>query len=402
MAAGCSKDVKQQPQDSKGIGPVVRVTKPTLRKVTDYAYFTGRTESPQSVKVQARVTGYLVKTYFKEGAEVKAGEQLFLIDPRPYQAALDRALGQVQLTEAQLKLAKADYARALEIAKTPGAISRQDVDKYAAARDEAVAAVAAAKANSESAKLNLGFTRIESPINGVVGRFMLTTGNLIKQDQSLLTTVVSQDPMYVYFDVDEHAMLRIERMFQRGVIDEKEMKVGFPVDIGLADEGDAFPHRGRIDYIGNQTDPGTGTRQVRGLFSNPPLKYKNYRLLTPGMFVRIRLPIGAPHDAILVPQEAVGTDQGKKYLKVVNDKNVVEYRPIALGAQQPDGLQVVIPVKMIRTKDGLKQADDKTSKKEKIIDSIKLGERVIVGGLQFVHAGMKVAPEPVESDNNKR
>ncbi len=400
LGMGCSDKGKQEQSDSKDAGPVVRVTKPTARKVTDYAYFTGRIEAPESVKIQARVTGYLDTVDFVSGAEVKVDQRLFLIDPRPYKAALDRELGRVRLAEAHLKLTKADYARALEIAKTPGAISKQDVDKYAAARDEARAAVAAAKADSEAARLNVEFTRIISPIDGVVGRNLLTIGNLVKQDETLLTTVVSQNPMYAYFDIDEHALLRIQRMIEKGQVDRKEEKKGFPVEMGLSDEEDRYPHEGKIDFINNRIDPSTGTLQLRGTFANPSLDYKNYRLLTPGMFVRIRLPIGSPHDAILVPPKAVGTDQGKKYLKIVNDKNIVEYRPVTLGAQQPDGLQVVIPVKMVRTKDGLRQADEKELSGGKTIDSIELGERVIVGGLQFVHSGMHVRPKPIKSDDS--
>lgn len=402
LGLGCSDEGKLRQSDSQDAGPVVRVTKPTSRKVTDYAYFTGRIEAPESVNIQARVTGYLDTVDFTPGAEVKAGQRLFLIDPRPYQAALDRALGQVQLAEARLKLAIADYARALEIAKTPGAISKQDVDKYAAARDEATAAVAAAKANSEGARLNVEFTRIIAPVDGVVGRNLLTIGNLVKQDETLLTTVVSQDPMYAYFDIDEHALLRIERMIEKGEVDREAEEEGFPVEVGLSDEEDRYPHKGKIDFVNNRIDPSTGTLQLRGTFANPSLDYKRYRLLTPGMFVRIRLPIGSPHAAILVPLKAIGTDQGKKYLKVVDDKNVVEYRPVTLGAQQPDGLQVVIPVKMIRAKDGLRQADEKTAAGEKTIDSIRLGERVIVGGLQFVHSGMHVTPRPIESESKEK
>lgn len=412
LCLGCSDKGDNKSADEQQTGPVVRATKSISRKVTDYAYFTGRIEAPESVKIQARVTGYLDSVDFEPGAEVKTGQRLFLIDPRPYKAALDRALGQVQLTEAQLKLAKADYARAIEIAKTPGAISKQDVDKYAAARDEGVAAVAAAKANSEGARLNVEFTSIIAPVDGRVGRNLLTIGNLVKQDESLLTTVVSQDPMYAYFDIDEHALLRIQRMIEKGEVDKKAKKEGFPVEVGLADEENRYPHKGRVDFINNRVDASTGTIQVRGTFANPSLDYRNYRLLTPGMFVRVRLPIGDPHDAVLVPQKSVGTDQGKKYLKVVNEKNIVEYRPITLGEQQPDGMQVVIPVKMIRTKDGLRQADEKTAdgenvaenttektaNGEKTFDSIKAGEPIIVGGLQFVHPGMHVTPKPVEDD----
>jgi len=390
-SAGCRHN--EQPQDQQP-GPNVQVTQPVVRQVTDYAYFTGRIEAPESVNVQSRVTGYLDTIDFEPGAEVRVGQRLFLVDPRPYQAALDRANGQVQLAEARLKLAIADYARALEIAKTPGAISQQDVDKYAAAQGEAEAAVAAAKANSESARLNVEFTRILSPVDGVVGRNLLTVGNLVKQDETLLTTVVSQDPMYAYFDIDEHTLLRIERLIQQGKVNRRDEKEGFSVELGLADEGNRYPHNGRIDFINNRINPTTGTLQARGTYANPALDYKNYRLLTPGMFVRVRLPIGEPHSAILVPQAAIGTDQGKKYLLVVNDQNVVEYRPVTLGAQQPDTFQVVLPVKMIRTKDGLRPADENLPTHEKTVDSIASTDRIILLGLQRVHAGMKVTPQP--------
>ncbi len=345
------------------------------------------------------MTGYLDTVDFTPGAEVKAGQRLFLIDPRPYQAALDVALSQVKLAEARLKLAKADYARAVAIAKTPGAISQQDVDKYAASRDEAAAAVAAAKAGAEAARLNVEFTRITSRIDGIVGRNLLTVGNLVKQDTTLLTTVVSQDPMYAYFDIDEQTLLGIQRAIEQGQIDRKEEQEGFPVEMGLADEGDRYPHAGRIDFVNNQIDPSTGTLQIRGTFSNPSLNYKHQRQLTPGMFVRIRLPMGRPHNAILVPQKAIGTDQGKKYLKVVNEKDIVEYRTIELGAQQPDGLQVVIPVKLIRTETGMRPADANAPPGEKSFDSIRLGERIIVGGLQFVQAGMHVTPKPIAAES---
>ena len=396
---GCSREENQSQSDEPDTGPIVRVTEPTARKVIDYTFFTGRIEAPEAVNVQARVTGYLDTVDFEPGAEVKAGQRLFLIDPRPYQAALDVALSQVKLAEARLKLAKADYARAIAIAKTPGAISQQDVDKYAASRDEAAAAVAAAKAGAEAARLNVEFTRITSRIDGIVGRNLLTVGNLVKQDTTLLTTVVSQDPMYAYFDIDEQTLLGIQRAIEQGQIDRKEEQEGFPVEMGLADEGNRYPHAGRIDFVNNQIDPSTGTIQFRGTFPNPPLNYKHRRQLTPGMFVRIRLPMGSPHDAILVPQKAIGTDQGKKYLKVVNEKDVVEYRTIELGAQQPDGLQVVIPVKMIRTKTGMRPADKNAPPGEKTFDSIRLGERIIVGGLQFVQAGMHVTPKPVAAES---
>jgi membrane fusion protein, multidrug efflux system len=396
VPGGCRRDAEMA---SAPAGPVVRVAAPTVRKVTDYVYFTGRTDAVESVDVQARVTGYLNTIDFKPGTEVKKGQQLFLIDPRPYQAALDEAMGQVALTEAQLKLAIADYARALEIANTPGAISQQDVDKYAAARGEAEASVAAAKATAESARLNVEFTRIVSPVDGLVSRNLLTVGNLVKQDTTLLTTVVSQDPMYSYFDVDENTLLRIGRLIQEGKIKPGRTKNSFPVDAALADEGNRYPHRGEIDFINNRVDPSTGTLQLRGVFANPPLGPGKMRQLAAGMFVRIRLPLGDPYDALLLPPAAVCTDQGDRYLLTVNAENVVERRDVVLGPQQPDGLQVVLPVKMVRTEETPRKVDPAAKVKGEIVDSITARDRIIVSGLQRAQPGKPVQAREMENNN---
>ena len=197
---------------------MVPVSKPVAGTVTDYADFTGRTNAIESVDIRARVSGYLVQMPFKEGADVKQGELLFEVDPRPYKAQLDQAEGQVNLYKAQLALAKANYARDLEVAKTPGAVSGQQLDQDKAAIDEADAAVKAFQASMEVYKLNLDFTKVTSPISGQVSRYFLTLGNLVVQDQTLLTTVVSLDPMYVYFDMDEGTLLRARRAINEGKI----------------------------------------------------------------------------------------------------------------------------------------------------------------------------------------
>ncbi|MBN2024415.1 MAG: efflux RND transporter periplasmic adaptor subunit [Pirellulales bacterium] len=390
---GCGRDSGTTPE---GVKPTVKVVRPVVREVTDYAFFTGRTEAIESVDVQSRVTGYLDSIDFKPGSEVKAGQRLFKIDPRPYQAALDEAAGQVKLAEARQKLAIADYERALEVAKTPGAISQQDIDKYAAAKSETLAAVDAAKASCESARLNVEFTDILSPIDGLAGRNLLTVGNLVKQDQTLLTTVVSEDPMYAYFDVDEHTMLRIQRLILEGKIQASHAGGHVAVQMGLADEGDDYPHEGQIDFVNNRVDPSTGTLQIRGAFPNPAKGASALRMLSPGMFVRVRLPIGAAHSALLVPEAAIGTDQGRKYLLVVNAQGLVEYRPVMLGAQQPGGLQVVVPVKLARTDAGWSEADASTPAGGAIVDSIAPDDQVIVGGLQRVRPGTAVAVAPIE------
>ncbi len=374
--------------------PAVRTTPVVQGEVTDYSYFTGRTDAQQSVDIQSRVTGYLLSIDFEPGAEVKTNQQLFKIDPRPYQAALDEATGQVNLSKAQLQLAEANYLRALEVAKTPGAISQQDLDRYAASKAEAQASVSAAEANGESAKLNLEFTSIISPIDGVVSRNLLTIGNLVKQDTTLLTTVVSLDPIYVYFDVDDHTLLKVLRLIQEGKITSYEKGTLIPVEIGLADEGDRYPHQGRVDFINTFLDPTSGTLQLRGTFENPPIRENGPRLLKPGLFVRVRLPLGQPYQALLVPQAAIGTDQGLKFVLVVNDEGVVEYRPVQVGPQQQDGMQVVIPVKMSKKGGGPAAVADSPTDAG-LVDSLTASDQVIIGGIQRVRPGVKVTTTSV-------
>jgi multidrug efflux system membrane fusion protein len=386
--------------------PAIPVSHPVSREVTDYVDFTGQTDAVQSLNVTARVTGYLVKLPFKEGSEVRGddrlrgavrvvglltaplgpgpllaaaslfpgqlqdGDLLFEIDPRPYQAQLDQAQGQVYLNQAQLRLAIANYARAKDVAKTPGAISPQDLDTYKAQQEQADAAVKAAEASLEVFKLNLSFCRVTSPIDGRVSRYYLTLGNLVNQDQTLLTTVVSQDPMYAYFDVDEPTVLHVRRAINEGKTKRPESGL-LEVLMGLQGE-DGFPHRGNVDFVNNQVNPTTGSLSLRGVFANP-LPSGGVRLLSPGMFVRIRLPIGQPHPALLVIDRSIGSDQGLKYVYVLDAENKAQYRRITTGPLQDDGLRVV---------EGL-HADD----------------WVITGGLQQVRPRMQIRPdkEPMPS-----
>jgi len=355
-------------QTEDSLPPMVAVSRPIEREVSDYVDFTGRTEAPQSVDVRPRVTGYLVRMPFKEGAEVKTGDLLFEIDPRPYQALLDKAKGDVMMAEARLKQTIADYQRALATNRiTPHAVSQQDLDKYLANQDEAEGSVQASKAQVETCKINLDFTRVTSPIDGRISRYLLTIGNLANQDATLLTTVVSQDPMYAYFDVDEQTLLRVARILQKAkenLLDKKEVRVW----MGLADE-QGFPHEGYVDFANNVVDPSTGTVTSRGVFANPAAP-SGSRLLRPGMFVRVRLHLGKPFKAVLVAERALATDQGKKYLLVVDEKNVVQYRQVAVGPLQDDGLRV-------------------------ISEGLEPHERVITSGLQLVQPRMEVRTEEV-------
>jgi multidrug efflux system membrane fusion protein len=348
--------------------PTVTVSKPVQRDVTNYVDFTGRTDAIFSVDVRARVTGYLVKMPFREGAEVKKDDLLFEIDPRPYQAEYDRAASDVELNEARYKLAVADNARAKVVAKTPGAISLQDLDKYQASEDEAFAAVEAAKANLEVHKINLDFTKVTSFIDGQVSRYFFTIGNLVNQDMTLLTTVVSLDPIYAYFDMDERTLLDIKRAMNAGRLEVLSQNSDIPVFLGLQGEK-GFPHKGNVNFVNNKVDSSTGTITVRGVFPNPTPAH-GVRELSPGLFVRIRLPIGKPHSALLVAGQAIGTDQGVKVLYVVDANNVVQYRKIRIGPLQDDGLRVI--------EEGLKPDDS-----------------VVITGLQQIQAKTKVRPRQI-------
>jgi len=343
---------------------VVPVSQPVQRLVTDYIDFIGRTDAVQSVDIRARVTGYLVKMPFTEGAEVKTGDLLFEIDPRPYQAQLDQAQGQVKLYQAQLKLAHTTLARDLQLISKL-AVSQQQVDQDRAAVDEADAQVKAAQASVEVYRLNVEFTRVTSPIDGQVSRYYLTLGNLVTQDQTVLTTVVSLDPMYGYFDVDEPTLLRLRRAINSGQL-KRRPKGQIPVLMGLQGE-DGYPHQGMIDFVNNQVNPATGSISVRGVFPNP-LPPNGIRLIAPGMFVRIRLPVGVAHPALLVIDRAVASDQGLKYVYVLDAQNKVQYSRVTTGPLQNDGLRV-------------------------ISSGLQAGQWVVVGGLQQIRPRMVVQPE---------
>jgi multidrug efflux system membrane fusion protein len=350
---------------------VVPVSKPVQRQVTDFVDFTGRTDAVNTVNIVPRVTGYLVKMPFTEGSLVKEGDLLFEVDPRPYKAQLDQAEGQVKLYQAQLDLAKATLGRDLAISKTPGAVSPQQLDQDRAAVAQAEASVQAAKASLEVYKLNLSFCRVTSPIDGMVARYYLTLGNLVNQDQTLLTTVVSLDPIYAYFDVDEPTLVQIRQAVAEGKI-KLSQKEKLPVFMGLQGE-QGYPQRGTINFVNNQVNPATGSIAVRGVFPNPVLK-GTVRLLSPGMFVRIHLPIGEPHPALLVVDRAIASDQGMKYVYVIDAQRKARYRRVTTGPLQPDGLRV-------------------------ISKGLKADEWVAIGALQQIRPNMPVQIEETSMPN---
>jgi multidrug efflux system membrane fusion protein len=356
---GCGQ---RQPPATEPEPLVVPVSHPVSRKVTDYMYYTGRTDAKDSVGIRARVTGYLKKVAFTEGAEVKKGDLLFEIDPRPYQAQYDAAKAQVKLNEASLRLAQTTYERNRSaVARVTGAVSAQELDQNRAAIDEALERIRASQAALEVYKLNLEFTRVTSPIDGQTSRYFLTLGNLVVQDQTLLTTVVSLDPMYAYFDMDEPTLEDIKRAINAGKI-PRPRRGDIPVYLGLPGEP-GYPHRGTINFANNVVNPSTGTIAVRGVFANPRPP-NGVRLMAPGMFLRIQLPIGPPQQRLLVIDRAVGTDQELKFVYVVADGKV-QYRRVTIGPLQDDGLRVI--------KSGLKPTD-----------------WVVVGAIQQVRPNMEV------------
>jgi RND family efflux transporter MFP subunit len=360
---GCSSSPPEAPGTLR---PTVTVSYPLQRQVRDYEEYTGRTAAIESVQIRARVNGYLEKINFQEGAEVKEGAVLYEIDPRPYKAVLDQAEAQVRLQEANLKFQEAEYKRTSNLLRAGRAASQEDVEKTLAARDTARASVNAAKANVEQARLNLEFTKVLAPVSGLLSRALITRGNLVVADQTLLTTIVSMDPMYAYFDVDEQTMLHVQQLIRQGKVKSaREPGVKVPVLLGLASEH-GFPQEGYVDFVNNQVDPSTGTLQIRGIFPNPKPPVGG-RLLTPGLFVRIRVAIGTPYQAILINERALGSDQDVKYVYVVNNQDQVVRRDLKLGSDQ-DGLRV-------------------------IAEGLTPNERVIVSGIQRVLPGIVVTPK---------
>jgi RND family efflux transporter MFP subunit len=355
VIAGCA----QAPPAPPAFPPlVVTVSQPVERKVIDHDEYTGRTAAVEEVEVRARVSGYLIKVNFTEGAEVRKGDLLYQIDPRPFQATLDATKGQVAQWEAKRARAEADVARNQRLLPK-GAASQKDLDNATADLGEARAAIQSAQAVIEQATLSLEFTRVTAPISGRISRTAITEGNLVTADTTLLTTIVSMHPMYAYFDVDERSMLRYQQL-TRARKQQRARDPRVPVLLQLANE-EGFPHAGEIDFIDNRVDPTTGTIRTRGVFPN------TNRILTPGLFVRVRIPGGDAYKALLVTDRALGTDQGQKYVWVVDDQKVVQYRVITLGPLQSDGLRVI--------REGLKP-----------------GEWVIVNGLQRARPGVTVEP----------
>jgi membrane fusion protein, multidrug efflux system len=338
----------------------VTVAEVIHRPLRDWSEFTGRLEAVQSVEIRPRVSGYIDRIGFEEGVRVKKGQILFRIDPRPFRAEAERQLAARTRALSELDLAKANHARAQRLIGE-NAISREEFERLSSADAVAASDLAAANAALSAAKLNLEFTEVRAPIDGRVSRALITQGNLVSSD-SLLTTIVSDDPVYASFDADEQTFLRYSRNAANRTAGED------PVYMGLTDEKD-FPHRGRLNFVDNQVDRKTGTIRTRAVFANPDGIY------TPGLFVRIRLVGRDTRDAVLIDDRAVGTDLGKKFVFVLKGDSTVEYRGVELGADV-DGLRVV--------------------------DSgLGVGEVIVVNGLQRVRPGALVSATKVIMDMSR-
>jgi RND family efflux transporter MFP subunit len=343
--------------------PTVNVSLPVEREVTDYAEFTARVAAVDSTDVRARVSGQIVAVPFQAGALVQHGDVLVEIDGRPFQAELDARIAEEARAAAQVSLAQLEFNRIERI--PPKSRTSHEYDTAGARLQEARAAQAAAKAAVESARLNVEWCRVVAPIAGRISYKHVTTGNLVTGgigSGTLLTTIVSVDPMYANFDVDERTVQRVQQLIREGKLKSNET-TDIPVWLELAEEN-GFPHVGTINFVDNQVNPRTGTLRVRGVFPNAD------GALSPGYFARVRVPVSAPHKAVLVADRALDTDQGQKILYVVGGDNKVSVRPVRVGALH--------------------------GHLREIADGLKPGERVIVDGLQQVRPGATVAPTVVD------
>ncbi|MCH9827210.1 MAG: efflux RND transporter periplasmic adaptor subunit [Gammaproteobacteria bacterium] len=337
--------------------PIVTVSEVVRREVADWDAFTGRFEAVERVELKPRVSGYIDSVSFAEGALVERGQVLFQIDARPYQAALDQARAELDRAQAQYALSGSELTRAETLLESK-AISREEYDQRVSGRSQNQANLKAAQAAVAAAALNVRFTRVLAPIDGRVSRAEITAGNYVTAGQSLLTTVVSVDPIYVYFDGDEQTYLKYSNPARSGRPDASGSDT--PVHVGLADE-QGYPHDGRLDFIDNALDPATGTIRARAVLDNPDGR------LTPGLFARVQLRGSGATATTLIDERAIGTDQDRKYVYVIDESNAAQYRRVDLG-DYAHGQRIV--------RAGLKP-----------------GERIVVSGLAKIRPGMTVNPE---------
>ncbi len=356
--------------------PEVTVMQPVTAQVTDDFEDTGRTAAVEDVEIRSRVSGYLVKRHVLDGTEVKKDQVLFTIDPEPYQAKLDRANADVERWKATLEKAAADLSRSTRLLPT-GAVSQEEYDLNVAQVKLNEAEIKGAEANLKQAQLDLGWTEIKAPFDGRIGKSNFSEGDLIPLgnagEMTTLTTIVSTQNMWVYFTVPERTVLTYQQQVRKEGKDPRPEHIKnakAPFFIGLAIE-EGYPRAGIIDFVDNRVDLQTGTIQMRGLVDNAD------RSLTPGLFVRVRLPMSEATAALIVPERAIATDQGQKYLLAVGQGDIVERLPVALGRQiRPENSEEDFRV---------------------ILSGLEADRKVIVNGIQRARTGAKVAPKAAET-----
>jgi membrane fusion protein, multidrug efflux system len=357
LLAGCGE--KQAPQ-AAAAAPPVTVAQPVKRTVTDWDEFTGRFDAVESVEVRPRVGGFITAVEFRDGTFVKAGDLLYLIDARPFEAVATQAEGQLSDARAKVELGKRELDRALTLQQSQN-VADNIVDQRRQALQAARAAETQAEGVLKAAQLNVEFTHVTAPISGRVSRHLVSVGNLVQGSEgssTLLTSIVTLDPIYIYFDIDEATYLKYNRLWFEGKRPSSRDTPN-PVEVTLT--GETKPsHNGTINFLDNQLDVSTGTLRGRAVIPNQDLS------ILPGQFGRVRLIASAPYEALLLPDAAIATDQARKIVFVVKDDNTVEAKPVTLGPLD-DGLRVV--------REGLKPED-----------------RVIVDGLQRARVGAKVTP----------
>lgn len=360
VLSACGKPAAQEAGQAAG-GPPVSAAAVIEKTIVETQEFSGRLEAVDRVEIRPRVSGFISSVNFKPGAEVKKGDVLFVIDPRPYEAEASRAEAAALAARAKADLAKIELARAEKLVAEK-AIAQREADEKASSVKELEATARAAQAAYEAAKLNLSFTRVHSPITGRVSKAEVTEGNLV-DGSVVLTSVVTNNPIYASFDGDEQSFLRVSSLARNGK--------PVTVRIGLANET-GFPHEGKLEFVDNRVDPATGSVRMRAVLKNPD------NALAPGLFARVQLASGngngGASTTAMITDRAVGTDQDRKFVYVINGEGKVEYRAVKLGPVI-DGLRVV--------RDGLKP-----------------GEKIVVNGLQRVRPGAPVTAQLIPMDAN--